>query len=113
MHCLVLYDVLTIRFADRFTYLDSEMNGGRPVVILRGKNLVEEHDQQIVISYRFEKSRMIVEPLMLVTTFMVFFLILIFLGTTSTIRKSLSRNELKGSSSGDLSAAGAAHDKNE
>ena len=30
----------------RFTYLDSEMNGGRPVIILRAKNVVEEHEKQ-------------------------------------------------------------------
>lgn len=79
------------------------------MVILRGHNLVEEADQQIVISYNFEKQRMIVEPLMLVSTFFIMFLVLMFLGQTSTISRSFSKNALKGSSSGDLSA----HDKNE
>jgi len=93
----------------RFTYLYSDLNGGRPVVILRAKNLVEEHDKQVVISYNFVKSRMIVEPLMLVGSFFVLFLILIFLGQTSTISRSFSKNSLKASSSQDLSAK----DKNE
>ena len=82
------------------------------MVILRGKNLVEEHDQQVVISYSFEKSRMIVEPLMLVSTFFVFFLILLFLGQTTKITRSFSKSALKGSSSGDLSST-PTHDKSE
>jgi len=60
--------------ARRFTYLDSEMNGGRPVIILHAKNLVEEHDQQVHISYTFSKPRMFVEPFMLVFAFLAFFL---------------------------------------
>lgn len=61
--------------ATRFTYLDSEYNGGRPVIILRGKNFVEEHDKQIVISYKFSSQRMIIEPLMLVASYFAFFVI--------------------------------------
>jgi hypothetical protein len=57
----------------RFTYLDSEMNGGRPVIILNAKNLVEEHDKQVHISYAFNKPRMFVEPFMLVLSYFFFF----------------------------------------
>jgi len=59
----------------RFTYLDSEFNGGRPVIILKGKNFVEDHDEEIVISYDFSTTRMIVEPLMLVLAYFAFFII--------------------------------------
>ncbi|KAJ1416540.1 Ribophorin I [Ochromonadaceae sp. CCMP2298] len=59
--------------ARRFTYLDSEMNGGRPVIILNAKNLVEEHDKQVHISYTFNKPRMFVEPIMLVLSYFFFF----------------------------------------
>ncbi len=85
----------------RFTYLDSELNGGRPVVILRARNLVEEHDQQVVISYRFERSRMYVEPAMLVASFFAFFVLCMLLARTSGITKTTSSTK-KASSSGDL-----------
>jgi len=96
----------------RFTYLDSDLNGGRPVITLKTNNIVSEHDKQVrclcfcvfclsvhshthtfththtlslslsnkkikkvVISYSFERNRMIVEPLMLCASFFVFFCI--------------------------------------
>ncbi len=60
----------------RYTYLDSEYNGGRPVISIKAKNLVEEHNEQIVISYLFNTQRMLVEPLTLVASFFVFFFLL-------------------------------------
>lgn len=62
-------------FVCSFTYLDSELNGGRPVVILRAKNFVEEHDKQVEITYRFEQKRMIVEPFMLIVFYFSFFVL--------------------------------------
>jgi len=90
----------------RFTYLDSELNGGRPVVILHARNLVEEHDQQVVISYRFERSRIYVEPAMLVASFFAFFVLCMLLARTSAVTKvSGSKGPKAASSSGDLKAA--------
>jgi hypothetical protein len=34
-------------FVYRFTYLDTNLNGGRPVLTLKGKNAVPEHDEQV------------------------------------------------------------------
>lgn len=68
----------------RFTYLDSELNGGRPVIILRAKNLVAEHDKQVTISYTFAKKRIYVEPLMLVATFFAFFMLCSLLSRTGS-----------------------------
>jgi hypothetical protein len=45
------------------------------VLILKAKNIVEEHDKQVHISYSFSSSRMVVEPLMLVGIYLLFFLI--------------------------------------
>ena len=69
----------------RFTYLDSELNGGRPVIILKAKNLVEEHDKQVHISYKFSQPRMLVEPLMLVVSYLLFFIACSILGRTSSV----------------------------
>jgi len=53
--------------------LDSRVNGGRPVLTLRAKNIVGEHDAQVTVSYAFQQSRMLVEPLILVSSFFAFF----------------------------------------
>ena len=59
----------------RYTFLDTNFNGGRPVLTIKSKNVVEEHEKQIVISYSFDKPRMLVEPGLLVLTYFCFFLI--------------------------------------
>jgi hypothetical protein len=50
---------------------------------------VPEHDKQVHISYTFAKQRIYVEPLMLVATFFVFFVISSLLSRTgsSSVRK--------------------------
>lgn len=50
----------------RLTYLDSTFTGGRRVVVLKAKNIVEEHSAQVVLTYSFSSSRMVLEPLMIV-----------------------------------------------
>ena len=57
----------------RYTYLDSVFNGGRPVLTVRAKNLVEAHDQKLVVSYAFSRPRMLFEPALLCATFFAFF----------------------------------------
>mmetsp|Transcript_13654 Transcript_13654/g.18686 ORF Transcript_13654/g.18686 Transcript_13654/m.18686 type:complete len:450 (+) Transcript_13654:22-1371(+) len=68
----------------RFTYLDSDLNGGRPVIILKAKNIVPEHDKNVVISYKFSTSRMIVEPMMLVAVYLLLFIICSTVARTSS-----------------------------
>ena len=58
----------------RYTFFDSKWNGGRPVIIINSKNLVQEHNKQVVISYNYSKMRMLVEPLMLIACFFCFFM---------------------------------------
>eukprot|EP00981_Chlorochromonas_danica_P014412 scaffold7957_cov129-Ochromonas_danica.AAC.1 len=84
----------------RYTFLDSKWNGGRPVIILKARNLVQEHDQKVEITYSFSKERMVVEPLMLVASFMALFIVFSIVARSTTIssRKSF----------GDLSAAAGA-----
>jgi hypothetical protein len=42
------------------------MNGGRPVLKIKAKNIVPLHNKQIVITYNFSRTRMFVEPLLLI-----------------------------------------------
>eukprot|EP01041_Mallomonas_annulata_P011993 gene11993-25125_t len=72
----------------RFTYLDSKLNGGRPVLTLKASKIVPEHEEQIVISYTFNKSSMAVEPIMLIGSFFLFFIVccmLVRMDATSVI----------------------------
>lgn len=68
----------------RFTYLDSQLNGGRPVLILRGNNLVSELASEVIVTYEFSATRMLVEPLMLVGSFLCVFLFFTFSSREST-----------------------------
>jgi hypothetical protein len=49
------------------------VNGGRKVISLKAKNVVEEHDEKIVITYDFQQNRMFIEPFMLVAAFFALF----------------------------------------
>ena len=68
------------------------------VINLRAKNLVAEHSEGITISYRFQQTRMIIEPLMLVTSFLAFFVVCILLvridattiGTTTITKEKVN-----------------------
>jgi hypothetical protein len=76
----------------RYTYLDSSLNGGRPVVVLKTKNIVPDHDQPVVINYKFNPKLVFVEPLMLVAAyFLLFILATVFSQNTSG--KSQSKSE--------------------
>jgi len=78
----------TSSWTRRYTYLDSKLNGGRPVLILRGKNLVAELDSVVLVSYSFGASRILVEPCMLCATFFAFFCICSFIARTSAVPKN-------------------------
>jgi hypothetical protein len=78
-------------FFERYTFLDSHFNGGRKVLILKTKNVVEEHDKKITISYDFTPTRMFVEPVMLVCSFFVFFLACTFFARISSVGDSQIR----------------------
>lgn len=51
------------------------MSGGRPVLVLKKKNVVAEHIQPIAVSYTFPKTAMLLEPLYLVAAFLAFFFV--------------------------------------
>jgi oligosaccharyltransferase complex subunit alpha (ribophorin I) len=71
------------------------LNGGRPVVILRAKNLVEDHDAKVTVSYKFNKTRMLVEPLMLVAAYLAFFLLCTLLAGGAVEEKKIESSEVK------------------
>jgi oligosaccharyltransferase complex subunit alpha (ribophorin I) len=78
------YPILDRTDGKRFTYFDSQLNGGRNVITIRAQNIVEEHDEQIVISYSFNKTRMLVEPGMVVAFFFCLFVCFSFINIFSS-----------------------------
>lgn len=73
---------------DRYTFLDTALNGGRPVVRLRAHNLVQEHVGKVIeISYEFDRYRLLVEPLLLFSGFLSFFVICIVMSRLTVFKK--------------------------
>merc|ERR1719206_155373 len=57
-----------------FTYLDT---AGRPVITISGANLVDQHIEDIVVTYTFNKMLLLQEPLLVVTVLFLLFLTVI------------------------------------
>jgi len=53
-----------------FTYLDTY---GRPVLIIRKKNVVAEHNLNFQVTYRFSRLSMLLEPILLIGFYFMFF----------------------------------------
>ncbi|CAN0277993.1 unnamed protein product [Pylaiella littoralis] len=58
---------------ERFTFLDTT-GSGRPVVIMKMKNVVKEHNVKMKVTYDFNRARMLKEPLLLAGFFLACFL---------------------------------------
>jgi len=57
-----------------FTYLDT---AGRPVITISGANLVDQHIEDIVVTYTFSKVLLLQEPLLVVSVLFLLFLTVI------------------------------------
>jgi oligosaccharyltransferase complex subunit alpha (ribophorin I) len=87
----VPYEISEQTFGRRFTYLDTKFNGGRPVITMKAKNVVAEHDDEIVINYTFKQSRMYVEPMLVIG--MIFILLVLSSIITFINSNSNSNND--------------------
>ena len=58
----------------KLTYLDTV---GRPVIVCRAENLVEQHIQEFELHYTFERVMLLQEPLLMVVALYLFFLLVI------------------------------------
>jgi len=54
----------------RLTYLDTV---GRPVLVLRKRNVVKQHNVNFMVGYQFSKLGLVREPLMVTAVFLIFF----------------------------------------
>lgn len=60
----------------KLTYLDTV---GRPVIVCKAENLVEQHIQDFELHYTFERVMLLQEPLLIVVALYLFFLFVIVL----------------------------------
>ncbi|XP_058278182.1 dolichyl-diphosphooligosaccharide--protein glycosyltransferase subunit 1 isoform X2 [Hirundo rustica] len=68
-----------------YTYLDTF---GRPVIVAHKSNLVEQHIQDIVVHYTFNKMLMLQEPLLVVGAFYIlFFTVIVYVRLDFSITK--------------------------
>lgn len=74
-----------------YTYLDTT---GRPVVVLSKQNLVEDHIQQLEVHYRFNKMRMLQEPLLVaLALFLLFITVIIYVRLDFSIQSDPSQEQ--------------------
>eukprot|EP00953_Heterococcus_sp_UTEX-ZZ885_P039811 20388-Heterococcus_DN1.PRE.3 len=75
----------------RFTYLDTPILGGRPVIKLKIHNIVPDHNVMFEVKYKFNKVLMLIEPMILVTAVLALLLCVIaFVRLTSGINSNSS-----------------------
>merc|ERR1719336_1436012 len=86
------FDVDTLDYSVRYTYLDSQLFGGRPVVYFIKTNVVHEHFKNFSISYRYSPLRIYFKVFMLVAGFFMFFMAFSFLGRLDMPLKDNSNN---------------------
>lgn len=86
------FDVDTLDYSVRYTYLDSQLFGGRPVVYFIKTNVVHEHFTNFSISYRYSPVRIYFKVFMLVVGFFLFFMSFSFLGRLDMSLKDNSNN---------------------
>jgi len=70
------YEVVEGEQENHKTYLDTS---GRPVVVIKKKNLVENHIQDFELRYNFSKTQLLHEPLLCVVAYYILFVSVIIL----------------------------------
>ncbi|XP_012511465.1 PREDICTED: dolichyl-diphosphooligosaccharide--protein glycosyltransferase subunit 1 [Propithecus coquereli] len=79
------YDISRAPDELHYTYLDTF---GRPVIVAYKTNLVEQHIQDIVVHYTFNKVLMLQEPLLVVAAFYIlFFTVIVYVRLDFSITK--------------------------
>ena len=72
----------------KLTYLDTV---GRPVIVARASDLVEQHVQDFSVHYQFQTVMLLQEPLLIVVALLIFFLFVIVI-----VRLDFSITEVTG-----------------
>merc|ERR1719336_3330218 len=86
------FDVDELDYTVRYTYLDSQLFGGRPVVYFLKSNVVREHFEEFSITYRYSPLRIYYKVIMLIVGFFTFFMTFSFFGRLDISLKDNSQN---------------------
>ncbi|KAM4650834.1 LOW QUALITY PROTEIN: dolichyl-diphosphooligosaccharide--protein glycosyltransferase subunit 1 [Discoglossus pictus] len=85
IHVDTPYDINRVPDELHYTYLDTF---GRPVIVAHKNNLVEQHIQDVVVYYSFNKILMLQEPLLVVGAFYIlFFTVILYVRLDFSITK--------------------------
>merc|ERR1711879_10688 len=86
------FGVDKLDYTVRYTYLDSQLFGGRPVVYFVKTNVVREHFEKFSITYRYSPLRIYYKVIMLIVGFFTFFMTFSFFGRLDMSLKDNSQN---------------------
>merc|ERR1712176_1211062 len=81
------YDIMMEAESKRFTYLDTMIGGGRPLITFSKTNVINLHNQYFQITYVYDSTRIYYKPILVICGLFTFFA---FTMTMSRISPSLT-----------------------
>ena len=84
------YDIMMEAESKRFTYLDTMIGGGRPLITFSKTNVINLHNQYFQITYVYDSSRIYYKPILIICGL---FTVFAFTMTMSRISPSLTVDE--------------------
>ena len=80
----------------RYTYLDTSLLGGRPVVVVKKRNVVAEHNTKFQVTYTFNGSAIWIEPFLMALVIFIFFVLYMLVSRADlSIRHAIMRKPSK------------------
>merc|ERR1712154_375743 len=67
------YDIMMEPESKRFTYLDTIIGGGRPLITFRKTNVINLHNQHFQITYIYDTTRIYYKPFLIISGIFTFF----------------------------------------
>eukprot|EP01084_Bolivina_argentea_P232892 392401_1 len=77
------YDILLELESKRFTYLDTIIGGGRPLITFKKTNVINLHNQNFQITYVYDTTRIYYKPILIVVGIFTFFATIMILSRVS------------------------------
>jgi len=77
------YDIEVEAESKRFTYLDTVIGGGRPLITFRKRNVINLHSEYFQITYVYDSTRIYFKPLLIISGIFAFFVAVMTLSRIS------------------------------
>jgi len=91
------YDIELEEESKRFTYLDTMIGGGRPLITFRKKNVINLHTESFEIQYVYDSTRIYFKPLLIIGGIFAFFVAVMTLNRISPSLEEPMIKNVKGS----------------